>query len=300
VAARVLLATFGGEGAPERRGTVEEDRPLSDLLVEQIEVSNAVLLNKADLCSGAELERAEDLVTALQPAAETVRTEFSAVDPDWLFGLESFEETAVEDLPGWKRALDQAAAANDDGHGHDDGDDHDHGDDHDDGDDHGENGHHSHRHPDEVYGVSSFTFRRRRPFHPERFADVLRDLPEGVVRSKGTTWVAGSELRQTVAQAGPSVRVAARGPWIASLPEVQRDLYRSNRPNLEWDDEHGDRRTEYVVIGTDFDEDALRQRLADALVTDEEWERRDELDTGEFPTENGEETVVCEPTPTSN
>jgi len=282
VDARLLVDTFGGEEAPERRGTEDEDRPLSDLLVEQIEVSNAVLLNKADLCSEAELERAEELVAALQPDAETLRTEFSAVDPDWLFGLGSFEETAVEDLPGWKRAL----ADDDHTHEEHEHDDHDHDDDH-----------HGHRHPDEVYGVSSFTFRRRRPFHPERFAAVLRDLPDGVVRSKGTTWIAGSEFRQTVAQAGPSVRVTARGPWIASLPEVQRDLYRSNRPNLAWDDEHGDRRTEYVVIGTDFDEDALRERLEDALVTDDEWETADELDGAAFPAENGEEAVVCEPTP---
>ena len=277
VDARLLVDTFGGDEVPERRVEAddgEEDRPLSDLLVEQIEVSNAVLLNKADLCTESELERAEELVAALQPDAETLRTEFSAVDPDWLFELDSFEETAVDDLPGWKRALEE--------------DSHEHG---------KEDDHHGHRHPDEVYGVSSFTFRRRRPFHPERFADVLRDLPEGVVRSKGTTWVAGSELRQTVAQAGPSVRVTARGPWIASLPEVQRDLYRSNRPSLEWDDEHGDRRTEYVVIGTDFDEDALRDRLEDALVTDEEWDVAEELDGGEFPAENSEETVVCEPTP---
>jgi G3E family GTPase len=280
VDARLLVDTFGGEETPERQGTDEEGRPLSDLLVEQIEVLNAVLLNKADLCSEAELERAEELVAALQPDAETLRTEFSAVDPDWLFGLERFEETAVDDLPGWKRALEE------------DSDEHHH-----DGDHHHGDSHHGHRHPDEVYGVTSFTFRQRRPFHPERFATVLRDLPDGVVRSKGTTWVAGSEFRQTVAQAGPSVRVTARGPWIASLPEVQRDLYRSNRPSLEWDDEHGDRRTEYVVIGTDFDEDALRGRLEDALVTDDEWEHSDELQLGDFPAENGGESVITEPTP---
>jgi G3E family GTPase len=285
VDARLLVDTFGGDGTPERRvepgdSDEEEDRPLSDLLVEQVEVSNAVLLNKADLCTEAELETAAELVAALQPDAETRRTEFSAVDPDWLFGLESFDETELGDLPGWKRALEDA------GHAHGAGGDHD-----------ADGSHHDHHHPDEVYGVSSFTFRRRRPFHPERFASVLRGLPDGVVRSKGTTWVAGSAFRQTVAQAGSSVRVTARGPWIASLPEVQQDLYRSNRPDLEWDDEHGDRLTEYVVIGTDFDEDELRERLADALVTDEEWERADELDAGPFPTENEAEAVLAEPAP---
>ncbi|NIB99230.1 GTP-binding protein [Halobacterium sp. R2-5] len=270
VDSRLLVDTFGGEGTPERTAAEEDDRPLSDLLVEQIEVSNAVVLNKADLCTDDELDEAEALVRALQPDADTVRTSFSEVDPSWLLDVERFDEREVGDLPGWKRALDE---------------------------DHGEDDHHGHRHPDEVYGVSSFTYRQRRPFHPERIADVLRTLPEGVVRSKGTLWVAGSEFRQTVGQAGESVRVTARGPWIASLPEVEQDLYRSNRPNLEWDDEHGDRRTEYVVIGTGFDEDALRERLDDALVTEEEWADVEALPDGPFGTENEAAAVLREPEP---
>jgi len=279
---RLFVDTFGGEGVPERTAAAEDDRPLSDLIVEQVEVSNAVILNKADLCTEDELDEAEALVSALQPAAETVRTSFSAVDPAWLLDVERFEETEVSDLPGWKRALADGEHGN--------------GDDHSEGD-HGHDDHHGHRHPDEVYGVASFTYRRRRPFHPERVADVLRTLPDGVVRSKGTLWVAGTELRQTVGQAGPSVRVTARGRWIASLPDVEQDLYRSNRPSLEWDDEHGDRRTEFVVIGTQFDEDALRGRLDDALVTDGEWEDVAAVPDGPFPTENEAAAVLREPTP---
>ncbi|MBP1986801.1 CobW family GTP-binding protein [Halolamina salifodinae] len=284
VDARLLVDTFGGDGTPARVAAEEDDRPLSDLLVEQIEVSNAVVLNKADLCTDAELDEAEALVRALQPSAETVRTQFSEVDPAWLLDVERFEETEVSDLPGWKRAL---ADGEDEGAGHGHGH----------GDEHGHADHHGHRHPDEVYGVSSFTYRQRRPFHPERVADVLRNLPEGVIRSKGTLRIAGNDFRQTVGQAGPSVRVEARGPWIDSLPEVEQNLYRSNRPNLEWNEEHGDRRTEYVVIGTEFDEDLLRERLDDALVTDEEWARVEDLPAGPFPTENQGETALREPTP---
>jgi len=151
-----------------------------------------------------------------------------------------------------------------------------------------------------VYGVTSFTYRRRRPFHPDRIAALLRDLPDDVVRSKGTLWVAGIDQRQQVGQAGGSVRVKALGPWIASLPAVERDMLRSNRPDLEWDDEHGDRLTEYVVIGTGIDEAAIRERLDDALVTDEEWATV-EADDGEidgelpFPTEQGDELALREP-----
>ena len=262
---RQFLNAFSG-GEPERRGE-EGDRPLSDLLVEQAELSNIVLLNKADLCTEAELEEAEELIAALQPDAETIRTEFSAVSHDRLFDRALFDADRVDDLPGWKRALEDA------GHGH---------------------GHDDHTHPDEVYGVTSFTHRARRPFHPERVAEFLRTLPAGVVRSKGTLWVAGSDLRQVLGQAGPSVRVEAVGPWIASLPEVEQDLYRSNRPELEWHEEHGDRQTELVFIGTGYNEAALRESLDDALVTDDEWDRTSGLD-GPLPDEQGAEVVLREP-----
>jgi len=298
---RLFLDSFGGDDVPERRGADDAGRPLSDLLVDQLEVSNVVLLNKADLCTGSELEEAEGLVAALQPDAGTIRTEFSAVDPDRLLGVGLFDERAVGELPGWKRALEGT-------HGEGDGDDHDtdaqHSHDdhadrgHDDHADHSHNdeAHHDHRHPDEVYGVTSITYRRRRPFHPDRIAAVLRDLPDGVVRAKGTLRIAGSDLRQRVSQAGPSVRATAPGPWIASLPAVERDMLRSNRPELEWDDEHGDRMTEFVVIGTDVS--GIADRLDDALVTDEEWASIDDrapIEDGPFPTEQGEEVALREP-----
>ena len=287
---RQFLDAFGGESTPERRSAPgEEDRPLSDLLVEQIEVSNLVVCNKADLCTDAEIDEATALVGALQPDAETVVTEFSAVDPDRLLGVDLFDAGELGDLPGWKRALDED-------HGHGDDDDRPSGDHDDDG--------HDHRHPEAEYGVDSFTYRRRRPFHPDRIAAVLRDLPADVVRSKGTLWVAGTDQRQQVGQAGRSVRVTALGPWIAGLPSVERDMLRSNRPDLDWDEERGDRLTEYVVIGTGVGEDALVSRLDDALVTDAELAELGDPGIGDdpadadpapFPTAQGDEVALREP-----
>jgi len=306
---RQFLDAFAGDETPERRvdpdagagaATGDEDdadRPLSDLLVEQVEVSNLVVCNKADLCTDAEIDEAVDLVGALQPDAETVVTEFSAVDPDRILGVELFDERELGELPGWKRALAEvddadADSGTDDDHAHDG--------------DHGRDGDHAHdhRHPDEVYGVTSFTYRRRRPFHPDRLAVLLRDLPDDVVRSKGTLWVAGTDQRQQVGQAGRSVRVEALGPWIASLPSVERDMLRSNRPDLDWDDERGDRLTEYVVIGTGFDAERLVSRLDDALVTDAELREFGDPGVGDdpadadpapFPTERGSEVALREP-----
>jgi G3E family GTPase len=263
----LFLDCFGGESPPERQGS-EDDRPLSDLLVEQVEVSNIVLLNKADQCADAELAEADSLVGALQPDAETIRSEFSAADPDRLLGVDRFQETAVDELPGWKRALDDGG--------------HDHSDDSDS---------HDHRHPDELYGVDSFTYRRRQPFDPEQFAEFLRELPSEIVRAKGTVWLAGHERRITMSQAGPSIRATAQGPWIASLPEVDQKMYRSNRPDLEWHDDHGDRRNELVFIGTEYDEAAIRETLTGTLAEGAEIGGSTD---DPFPTEAGEEAVIRE------
>ncbi|MDG5761008.1 GTP-binding protein [Natronococcus sp. A-GB1] len=293
---RLFLDAFAGEDVPERRGDPngEADRPLSDLLIEQLEVANLVLLNKADLCEPAKLEEAEALVRALRPDAELRRTEFSAIDPDDLFGVDLFDPGQLGEGAGWQRALegdegegnDESENSETDEPGHDhDGHGHGHGHDED---------HHDHRHPDEVYGVDSLTFRERRPVHPERFAAFLRELPEDVVRSKGVVWVAGSDARVDLSQAGRSVRATSDGPWIVALSEIQRDLYRSNRPDLEWHDEYGDRRTELVFIGTDLEDELLRSQLRNCLVTDDEWERAEALENP-FPDTDDEPVVLREP-----
>ncbi|OIB56766.1 CobW family GTP-binding protein [Natrialba sp. SSL1] len=295
---RLFVDTFGGEAVPQRETdpAAESDRPLSDLLIEQLEVADVVLCNKADRCSPAELAEATALVEALQPDVQTIQTEFSAVDPNQLLGVDLFDPAQLDE----RESLDRVAAAADDGqYQHQD---HNQG-----------NDHHQHRHPNDVYGVDSFVYRSRRPFHPERFASFLRTLPESVVRSKGTVWVATTDMQLTLSQAGPSSRLTATGPWIADLPDLERDLYRSNRPALEWDDEVGDRQTELVFIGTGFDdggetvdtstadngceretaglEQRLRARLAACLVSDAEWEQQTAGQETKFPDDTGEEAV---------
>ncbi len=287
---RLFLDSFEGDSIPERRGVTDEEspetdqkevtRPLSDLLIEQLEVASVVLLNKADLCTAAELERAEALVNALQPNAGVFRTEFSAVDPDRLLEADRFDPDELGELAGWQRAL--TADEHPEGGQHAE-------------DERGHESHsHDHRHPDEVYGVDSFVFRKRRPFHPDRFLEFLRSLPETVVRSKGIAWVAGRDVKVGISQAAPSIRATVRGPWIAALPEVDRQLYRSNRPNLEWDDDHGDRQTELVFIGIDLEQSDLRSQLESSLITDDEREQAEPLEN-QFPSEQGEERVLREP-----
>jgi len=275
----LFLDQFSDTETPERHGT-EGDRPLSDLLVEQVELSNVVLLNKADQCTDDELTRARSLVGGLQPNATGIETTFSAVEPDRLLGSDRFDATAIEELPGWKRALSEDETD----HDHHTGDETDH--------DHHTEDHDGHTHPDEVYGVSSTTICRHQPVSPARFASFLRELPTTVIRAKGTVWIAGSDSRITISQAGPSIRATTQGPWIATLPAVDREMYRSNRPDLPWHEEHGDRRTELVFIGTDYDETAIETGMIETFV---DAETAVSPETHPFPTDDGEEAVIREP-----
>jgi G3E family GTPase len=230
----------------------DDPRPLADLLAEQAEFADVVVLNKTDLVDDDERRRVRETLAALAPDAETVETTFSAVDPDAVLDRGLFDPAGGTD----------AVEAADD---------------------------HDHTHPEEEYGVDSFVYRRRRPVHPERFAALAGDLPDSVLRSKGTLWVAGRpDHRIDYSQAGPSVRVEATGRWIASLPEADQDLYRANRTDVDWDEATGDRVTELVFIGRGTDRRALVDRLDGCLVAPE----ADADGADVYPAEPGETTTL--------
>jgi len=275
-----FLQAFGDSDRVERETAPgETDRPLSDLMVEQIEFADVILLNKCDLVDEAALERATELISKLVPRARIHHTTHGRIDAGEILGTGLFDPVDTGAGAGWQQPTDDD---HEEDQTHGDGERHDHEDD--DQHDYG------HAHPDEVYNVSSFVYERRRPFHPERIRELFGELPPSVVRSKGLFWVAGrDESALLLSQAGQNARIEVLGPWLASLPEVERDLYRSSRPDVEWDDEHGDRRTELVFIGQDIDDDLI-DRLDGCLVTDEEWEQG--VDDERFPAAEEEPLAV--------
>jgi G3E family GTPase len=240
---------FAGLGTPERAEVGEgETRPLSDLLIEQVELCDVLLLNKCDLLSKHELDAVEEVLETLAPDARTIRTEFGVLAPNEILHTNSFDPD--RESAGWQRALAQA-----EGDHHHDHSDHDHA--------------HDHRHPDEEYGIRSFTYRRRRPFDAEKLAALLESLPEELIRAKGTFWVAGRESKLQLSYAGRISRVVPGEQWIATRHEVERDLYRSNHPEIAWDEQYGDRKQALVFIGREFDSEELLERL-DSCLTDSE------------------------------
>jgi G3E family GTPase len=263
----------------QRPGQAETDgevRPLSDLLVTQAEHADVLLVNKCDLAEESDIAETEALLAALNPDARQYRTARGQVSPEAILGTRLFSPETLQESEQRKRALDQAdggatasahAADHDhDGHVHD---------------------------PAEAYGVTSFAFESRRPLHPGRFLGFLRSLPESVIRSKGIVWVAGREdlaLRYT--GTGGVRRVIGREPWVASMPEHRQETQRRMRPDLPWDGEVGDRRTELVVIGREMDDQSLRAALADCELTDEEMDADRDAFENPFPEEEGQELTV--------
>ena len=285
VDATQFLETFGDRETLERETAPgSEGRPLSDLLVEQIETANVLLLNKCDLVDDEERELAEELLSTLNPGAKLVRSVHGRVDPGEILGTGLFDHDDLGETGGAPTfEIDHEHHP----HDHHEHNHHEH--------DHHEHDHHEHDHatPERTYGITSISYRCRRPFHPERLWEFVTDLPRAVVRSKGLCWIAGrDDVAVSYSQAGPTVRFEAVGPWIAGLPEIEQELYRDGNPDLPWDDEHGDRRTELVFIGRDVDDAGIPERLDDCLVTDDEW------DTTEWETEEVPETAAGYPVET--
>ena len=263
------------------------DRPLSDLLAEQVEFCDVLVLNKCDLVSDEEREAVERVLETLHPGIDIVRTTESTVEPADVLGTGRFDKEQAKQSARWRQAIssdhgktaepESADSDHGSGHSHEEASEHDRDRDHtheDAGDDH------DHLHPPAEFGVDSFVYERYRPFHPERFSEWLRSFPESVVRAKGHIWVAGRErYALDLSQAGAQTYVEVNGRWAATVPDFQQDSYRESRPDLHWDEQWGDREVKLVFIGAGMDESAITAALDDCLLSEPEMEDNwDELE----------------------
>ncbi|MCU4741069.1 GTP-binding protein [Halobacteria archaeon AArc-m2/3/4] len=241
VNAHSFRESFDSGAALTEDVTADAGRVPEEVLLDQIEFCDVMLVNKCDLVSEDALEEIEAVLGRLQPRAKRLRTEHGNVDPAEILGTDRFDFEEAQGSAGWKHELQ-----------------HDH-----------------HHDPQEEHGVTSFVYERDRPFHPQRIAALLPELPDQIVRAKGFFWSAGREdVAMGIDKAGTSVRAGPSGQWIATLPEAQRQQYFAARPGLkeDWDDQWGDRMTRLVFIGREFEADGLIERLDDCLLTDAEMD----------------------------
>ncbi len=218
----------------------EDERTVVDLLVDQIEFCDVLILNKIDLISEADKTRLMAILHSLNPRAKIVNAEFGRVALDNVLNTGLFDFDAAAQAPGWLREL------------------------------RGE-----HTPETEEYGIHSFVFRARRPFHPDRFLNVIENDMKGIVRSKGFFWLASRPgYAGSWSQAGGVSRQGLAGMWWANVPQQHWPEDRESRDYIiqNWAEDTGDARQELVFIGIGMDEPQLRLKLNSALLTDEEMQ----------------------------
>lgn len=236
--------------------------------MEQVEFANVILLNKIDLVSEAEKESVMKVVKTLNPKAKVFTTEYGVIDLKHILNSNLFNMEDAQQSPGWLVSLQKGATPESD-----------------------------------EYGISSFVYEARKPFHPARLAEWVRrifhfsqDWNEGnnldndseqlttmnnefgqILRSKGFCWLGGrDELQASWALSGRLLDISPLRPWYCTEPEeewgtdVPEELEELRK---NFSGAFGDRRQAIVFIGTDLKRDAITSSLNDCLLTDEEMKR---------------------------
>ena len=216
-------------------------RTVVNLLVDQIEFADVIVLSKVDLVTSQALREVKAICRMLNPGARIVSAENGQVPLSEVLDTGRFDMLKAQSAAGWRQALEFGKTPE-----------------------------------TEEYGVTSFIYRARRPFHPARLMDVFNREWPGVWRSKGFFWLA-TRMHQvgTWSQAGAVVTHEWGGYWWAAIPPERRPQDADSRAALAtvWRQPHGDRRQELVLIGKDMDQAALTAMLDSALLTPTEVQR---------------------------
>jgi G3E family GTPase len=216
----------------------DDVRTVADLLTEQVEFADVIILNKTDLVDVDTIAMIEAFIEQLNPHALKLHSEFGNVSPKQIMGTGRFDFEIAKKSKGWQLTLRGDGASE-----------------------------------VEEYGVNSFVYRSRRPFHPQRFFDRLSQDWNGVLRSKGFFWLANRLDKIGVwSQAGRVARLDFGGFWWAAVPREHWPDVDAIVQEIEkrWHPEVGDCRQELVFIGIGMDEIALYDSLQECLLTDEE------------------------------
>ncbi len=226
-------------------------RTIVNLLTDQIEFANVIIINKVDLVPKETLGVLKASIKKFNPSAKIIESTYGKIAPKEILNTGLFDFEEAEQSAGWIEELKKE----------------------------------EHTPETEEYGISSFVYRSKEPFDPERFWQyVQQKFPNTIIRSKGLFWLASRPNQALVwGQAGGSLRADSAGVWWSSMPFERRTQfvsYLENREQIEggWDSTFGDRKNEIVFIGQEMDEQQIRADLDACLVQREElvvgdWKR---------------------------
>lgn len=237
-----FLKDYGSsDGLADRNLALDatDDRNIVELLVDQVEFADVILLNKTDLITDEELKKLLLILRKLNATAKLIPISEGRVPVSGILNTGLFDFQKASESPGWLQELRG-----------------------------------THNPETEEYGISSFVYRARKPFHPERFYQAIEFEWEGVIRSKGFFWLATRMQYAGIwSQAGISCRTEIAGQWWSSTDSSLWPKDKESREEIEsvWEEPYGDRRQELVLIGQNLDREKMTRVLDSCLMSEEEY-----------------------------
>ncbi|WP_018690694.1 zinc metallochaperone GTPase ZigA [Algicola sagamiensis] len=218
----------------------EDERSVSDLLVDQVEFADVLLISKTDLVDTVDVERLIATLKALNTHAKILPIQNGQVDLNQVLNTGLFDFERAQQAPGWLKEM------------------------------RGE-----HIPETEEYGISSFSYVARRPFHPEKFYQFLHHTEDfgKLLRSKGYFWLASRpEFAGQWSQAGGIARYGFAGMFWKAVPQEKWPTDETSISAIKnnWVEPFGDMRQELVFIGQDLDQLAMTKALNACLLSDQE------------------------------
>ena len=218
----------------------DDDRSVADLLVDQVEFADLILISKTDLIDDQALKKLVVIIKTLNTKAKIIPIIKGEVQLDEVLNTGLFDFEQAQQAPGWLKEM------------------------------RGE-----HIPETEEYGIASFCYEARKPFHPEKFLDFLHSTQKygKLIRSKGYFWLATRpEFAGQWSQAGGIAHYGFAGMFWKAVPEKdwpQDEEYLASIKK-QWVEPFGDMRQELVFIGQNLDQKQIIKKLDECLLTEEE------------------------------
>ncbi|MEL0656610.1 zinc metallochaperone GTPase ZigA [Pseudoalteromonas issachenkonii] len=217
----------------------DDERSVTDLLVDQVEFADVILISKTDLVTEEQLNKLSAILNTLNTQAKIIPISNGSININEVLNTGLFDFERAQQAPGWLKEM------------------------------RGE-----HIPETEEYGISSFNYTARRPFDPEKFYNFLHNTEQfgKLIRSKGYFWLATRPLFCAQwSQAGGIAHYGFAGMFYKAIPkkdwptepELLADI------NSKWVEPFGDMRQELVFIGQSLNQQAMIKALDDCLLPEE-------------------------------
>lgn len=218
----------------------DDERSVADLLIDQVEFADIILISKIDLIDIDALDHLKAIIKKLNTHARIIPIAHGNVHTEDLLNTGLFDFERAQQAPGWLKEMRG-----------------------------------KHIPETEEYGISSFVYEARRPFHPDKFFKFLHKTEQygKLIRSKGYFWLATRpEYAGQWSQAGGIAHYGFAGMFWKAVPKSNWPDDKEYLASIkkQWVEPFGDMRQELVFIGQDLDQKMMIKGLNDSLLSEQE------------------------------